>query len=242
MTLLHAHRGASHAAPENTLAAFALAVAEGADAIELDVRLSLDDVPVVFHDDTLTRMTGVAGSVAALPWEQLAALSIAGEPIPRLIDLVDFVRAHPVALNVELKPTPRPQALAAACAPILGELMALVPTLVSSFDPRVLADLHRRLPTLSLALILDDLRALSALRFLPHVDLHARHDLIDAATLPILLATPRTLRAWTVDEPAVARRLLALAHPHAPDEPAVGALITNRPASIRAALRDTPTP
>jgi len=239
MTLLHAHRGASHAAPENTLAAFTLAVAEGADAIELDVRLSADGVPVVFHDDTLARMAAVPGRVADLPWATLATLSVAGEPIPRLDALVDFTRAHRVPLNVELKPTPHPLALSAACAPILAALMELVPTLVSSFDPRVLVDLHRRLPALPLALILEDLRALSALRFLPQVDLHPSHALIDAANLPVLLDVPRTLRAWTVDDVDVARRLMTLEHPHAPGQPAVGALITNRPAHLRAALTDT---
>lgn len=240
MILLHAHRGASHAAPENTLAAFTLAVVEGADAIELDVRLSADGVPVVFHDDTLERMAAVPGRVADLSWDTLSTLSVAGEPIPRLDALVAFTRTHRVALNVELKPTPHPLALSAACAPILAELMDLVPVLVSSFDPRVLADLHRRLPALPLALIFEDLRALSALRFLPQVDLHPRSDLIDEASLPLLLDAPRTLRAWTVDAPDVARRLVALEHPHAPGQPAVGALITNRPAHLRAALRDTP--
>ena len=52
-----AHRGASARAPENTLPAFALALEEGAEAIELDVHVSADDVPVVIHDPTLDRTT-----------------------------------------------------------------------------------------------------------------------------------------------------------------------------------------
>lgn len=241
MILLHAHRGASHAAPENTLAAFALGVAEGADAIELDVRLSADGVPVVFHDDALARMTGAAGKVSETPWEALRALSVCGEPIPALADLGAFARAHRIALNIEIKPTARPHVLTAACAPLLAELMELVPTLVSSFDPRVLGDLARRLPSLPLALIFEDPSALAMLAHLPPVDLHPRHDLIDASTLPRLFDVPRAVRAWTVDEVDAARRLLALEHPHAPGEPAVSALITNRPAQLRAALRETPT-
>jgi glycerophosphoryl diester phosphodiesterase len=61
-----AHRGTSGAAPENTLAAFELAVRQGADAFELDVRLSADGVPVVLHDPTLDRTTNRAGPLAAL--------------------------------------------------------------------------------------------------------------------------------------------------------------------------------
>jgi glycerophosphoryl diester phosphodiesterase len=61
-----AHRGASAAAPENTLAAFELAVRQGADAFELDVRLTADGVPVVLHDPTLQRTPDRAGLVAAL--------------------------------------------------------------------------------------------------------------------------------------------------------------------------------
>ena len=66
-----AHRGASGAAPENTLPAFDLAVRQGADAIELDVRLTADGVPVVLHDDTLDRTTGGHGPVKALSLAQL---------------------------------------------------------------------------------------------------------------------------------------------------------------------------
>src|ERR687883_1387791 len=68
-----AHRGASARAPENTLRAFELALEEGADALELDVHATADDVPVVVHDPTLDRTTNVAGAVAALPLERVHA-------------------------------------------------------------------------------------------------------------------------------------------------------------------------
>jgi len=66
-----AHRGASGAAPENTLPAFDLAVRQGADAIELDVRLTADGVPVVLHDATLDRTTGGHGQMRALSLAEL---------------------------------------------------------------------------------------------------------------------------------------------------------------------------
>ncbi|MCC3450348.1 MAG: glycerophosphodiester phosphodiesterase [Oscillatoriales cyanobacterium] len=58
-----AHRGFSAIAPENTLAAFSRAIARKADSIEFDIQLSADGVPVVFHDATLDRITGVSGKV-----------------------------------------------------------------------------------------------------------------------------------------------------------------------------------
>ncbi|HEX2218421.1 MAG TPA: glycerophosphodiester phosphodiesterase [Gemmatimonadales bacterium] len=63
--LVIAHRGASAEAPENTLPAFETAVRRGADAIELDVRLTADGAPVVIHDATLDRTTNQSGPVSA---------------------------------------------------------------------------------------------------------------------------------------------------------------------------------
>jgi len=67
-----AHRGASGSAPENTLPAFRLAADAGADAFELDVRLTADGVPVLLHDRTLDRTTDRDGPLRALTLEQLA--------------------------------------------------------------------------------------------------------------------------------------------------------------------------
>lgn len=71
MTLIVAHRGASAQAPENTLEAFRLGVAAGADAIELDVHLSADGQLAVIHDDTLDRTTDATGAVASMTMEQV---------------------------------------------------------------------------------------------------------------------------------------------------------------------------
>ena len=72
--LVIAHRGSSAEAPENTLPAFEAAVARGADAIELDVRLTADGAPVVIHDATLDRTTDRTGPVAALTLAELRAV------------------------------------------------------------------------------------------------------------------------------------------------------------------------
>jgi glycerophosphoryl diester phosphodiesterase len=68
-----AHRGNRAHAPENTLESFAQAVAEGADAIELDVRISADGVPVVMHDPNIQRTTSGSGDVADMTYSDLSA-------------------------------------------------------------------------------------------------------------------------------------------------------------------------
>ncbi|MCA9958623.1 MAG: glycerophosphodiester phosphodiesterase, partial [Anaerolineales bacterium] len=72
--LIIGHRGASATAPENTLAAFAQAVALGADGVELDVQLSADGWPVVCHDFRVDRVTNGTGLVTQMTVAQLHAL------------------------------------------------------------------------------------------------------------------------------------------------------------------------
>jgi glycerophosphoryl diester phosphodiesterase len=72
--LVIAHRGDSAHVPENTMASFAAAVALGADALELDVRITRDGVPVVIHDATVNRTTNGSGLVRALTYHELLTL------------------------------------------------------------------------------------------------------------------------------------------------------------------------
>ncbi|HKY44532.1 MAG TPA: glycerophosphodiester phosphodiesterase family protein, partial [Pyrinomonadaceae bacterium] len=73
--LIIGHRGASAVAPENTMAAFREAIAAGSDGIEFDVRLTRDAVPIIIHDNTLRRTTGLRHRVADLTWPELEKLN-----------------------------------------------------------------------------------------------------------------------------------------------------------------------
>ncbi|NIV29434.1 MAG: glycerophosphodiester phosphodiesterase, partial [Anaerolineae bacterium] len=105
-----AHRGASHQAPENTLAAFLLASELGADGIELDVQLSRDGEIVVIHDFVLDTTTDGAGPVRERTLAELKELdaghrfdsAYAGQEIPTLQEVIDAV-GHRLLLNIELK-------------------------------------------------------------------------------------------------------------------------------------------
>ncbi|MFO0748108.1 MAG: glycerophosphodiester phosphodiesterase family protein [Myxococcota bacterium] len=226
---LLAHRGASHAAPENTLRAFAHALdVDAADGLELDVRLTRDLVPVVFHDVELERMTGQGGNLAERSWDELATLRAGGEPIPSLAALGLFLAERPrVVVNVELKPMARFDLLVDQCRPHLERIAAVHTVIVSSFDPRVLM---RCVGPWSRALLFEDPSALRALALLPtSVDLHPSAALVDTPTLAAWAAAhgPRAVRVWTVDDPLEARRLVSLG---------VSTLITNRPGPLRAEL------
>lgn len=106
MGVLYAHRGLhdNHSdAPENSMAAFRKAV-EAGYGIELDVQLTKDGVPVIFHDFTLDRICGVAGRVDAYTYEELQRFTLlqSEEKIPKLEDFLAMV-AGKVPLIVELK-------------------------------------------------------------------------------------------------------------------------------------------
>jgi glycerophosphoryl diester phosphodiesterase len=98
-----AHRGASDRALENSPAAFALAVSDGADMIEFDVRLSADGVPVVFHDHRTGRTSKVNLSVARAPAATLRTVRLKnGEKLPFLSDVLEIVGGK-VPVNIESK-------------------------------------------------------------------------------------------------------------------------------------------
>lgn len=105
------HRGAAALAPENTLAAFRLAIEQGVDFVETDVQLTADGVAVLMHDPDLERTTNGSGPLAAHTYEQVAALDaggwfapeFAGERVPTLEAFVDMLDAAPTRAFLELK-------------------------------------------------------------------------------------------------------------------------------------------
>ena len=105
-----AHRGASSYAPENTLAAFDLAIRMGVSHIELDVHATIDGHIVVIHDDTVDRTTNGSGPVASHPLVALAELDagswfegrFAGERIPTFADVLERYKGR-VHIHTEIK-------------------------------------------------------------------------------------------------------------------------------------------
>ena len=104
-----AHRGASGEFPENTLLAFEQAMAQGADALELDVRITADGVPVVIHDATVDRTTNGRGYVRDLSARALAALDAGrGERIPTIDQVLEAFPDVPVIIELKEVPVAEP--------------------------------------------------------------------------------------------------------------------------------------
>ena len=133
MTLIIAHRGASAHAPENTMAAFRLALAMGAKAIELDVHQSRDNKLVVIHDENLHRVAGRKARV-----RDLTARELAGEGVPRLAEVLDLVEGK-AELHVEIKKgSVLYPGIERRVVDLIGRRKAFKRVVVSSFDHKAL--------------------------------------------------------------------------------------------------------
>lgn len=106
------HRGAKAYAPENTLASIHAAADLGIEWVEIDVKLTKDGVPVIFHDEALQRTTGAEGLMADTDFRTLRELdagswygdSFIGEKIPTLEEAIDVILERGLGLNLEIKP------------------------------------------------------------------------------------------------------------------------------------------
>ena len=138
--VIFAHRGASGEAPENTLAAFKLGLAQGCDAFELDVHLSKDGQIVVIHDGTIDRTTDGLGAVNEMTVEELKAFDAGswfdekyrGERIPLLEEVFDITPGH-IIINIEIKGSYNGQ-LEPALIDLLKKRDRLDTVVISSFD------------------------------------------------------------------------------------------------------------
>ena len=134
----YAHRGLhGGGVPENSLAAFSAAIERGL-GIELDVQRSIDGQPIVFHDETLERLTAEAGPVAKRSAAQLGAIALGGtqETIPSLRQALMLVAGR-VPVLIEIK-SDRDVRIAALCLAVRRVLEGYTGQhAVMSFDPRV---------------------------------------------------------------------------------------------------------
>jgi glycerophosphoryl diester phosphodiesterase len=225
------HRGASQDAPENTLAAFALALEQKADGFELDVHMSADGVPVIIHDPNLERTTNGRGRVSEHTVQQLKQLDAGdGQRIPTLDDL--FAAFGSTTLyNVEIKGSGwRDQGLerAVAAAIVRHDLASRV--VVSSFSIWAARRARRLLPPETMVGYLHHVPIglrLVAPTFIGSQADHPVHSLVTPSYMQ--WATKRGLRVhtWTVDDPQEAQRLVNLG---------VHGIITNRPGELRQEL------
>lgn len=204
-----AHRGASGTRPENTLAAFTRAVELGAHMIELDVQCTRDGAVVVIHDETLDRTSDGVGPLRNRTLAELAELDagrwfapeFAGERIPTL-DAV--LRAVPIPINVELKPT-GDDGLERRTLAVVEAAGALQRVVFSSFAADSLVRLRALSAAAELAVLWDRTGVDGALRVAEGVGARALH-IRTSRTAPkgVLAghAAGLQVRVWTVNSRA----------------------------------------
>lgn len=158
--MIVAHRGASAELPENTLAAFDLAVRRGADAVEFDVRLTADGEPVVLHDPDLSRTTDREGPVCTLTLDQVRRARIDGEhQVPTLIEALALLSGR-AAVDIELKNIPGEPDFTSDGEPLVEATLSVLeasgfvgPVLLSSFNPASIGRARRTAPEVPTGLL-----------------------------------------------------------------------------------------
>lgn len=213
-----AHRGASGYAPENTLAAFRRAVAQGVTFIETDLHLTRDAHFVAVHDETVDRTTNGQGSVHQMTLAELRRLDAGSwfasefmsERLPTLEEVLEFAKKNDVVFYLELKPNGfwgGEHALISA----LRTANEIARSVIISFDPAILASLRTIEPTLMTGLLYDG----SADRpFEKALEIGARQlvirgDLVSPNLLQQARKQDLQVVCWTVNSPAHMRMLVA---------------------------------
>ncbi|MFH2001559.1 MAG: glycerophosphodiester phosphodiesterase [Planctomycetota bacterium] len=242
-----AHRGASHDAPENTLASVRLAWEQSADAVEIDVRLSRDQVVVAFHDADTMRICGSDQAVSDLTYDELRCLDAGagkgdawkGERIPTLEEVLETV-PQGKRLLVEIKTGPE-------ILPRIWTLLEKHPARAQSvtligFDEDVMRAAREQNRSVRILWVRDmehdpiqdvwiprpkELIEKASLWGFDGLDVRAcpgvDHGFVHAVSSAGLL-----LYVWTVDDPAEALRLR---------DAGVTGITTNRPAWLRSECR-----
>ncbi|NUM44464.1 MAG: glycerophosphodiester phosphodiesterase [Anaerolineales bacterium] len=211
-----AHRGASRYAPQNTLAAFQLAVDQQADGIEFDVRLSADGIPVVIHDASVRHTTNGRGWVANMTLAALRKLDAGqGETIPTLDEVLETVGGK-LLLNIELKPLLRnTPALAEKVAQAVHRYHLEETVICSSFSPPALSALARSAPGIPRGVLLP--RGVFPARLaqlvgrtLMYQTLHPDYHDVLGGVFPSAHHPANRIFTYTVNEDTDMRQLFAL--------------------------------
>lgn len=225
---LVAHRGGGVLAPENTFAGLRAAQKYGYKAVEFDVMLTSDHVPVLVHDETFGRTLGGSGSVPRTPFNELRRMDagswfsarFAGEPVPALADVLSWLQTHGMWANVEIKPA---RGFAAVTGSIVAGMVQqyypswpprshLVPApLLSSFSVDALAAARSVAPGIPRALLVTRVPTnwQALLEKLECVALHCDHRYLEAPTVERVVQAGYGLMCYTVNRMRRARQLFA---------------------------------
>ncbi len=219
--LVIAHRGASMYAPENTIAAFELAVEMGADAIELDTMLTADGIPIVIHDQSLERTTNGSGIVSSKAVAEIKLLDagsmfdarFAEEKIPTLEE-VFYVVGKKILINVELKNYASPfDRLPEIVADLVMKMGLSDRVLLSSFNPIALIKAKRASEKIRRAALTGGgpkiIRGFVD-AFTDYFALHPEVSLVNQKVVEKHHNAGHKVNVWTVNEKHVMMKLISM--------------------------------
>ncbi len=219
--LVIAHRGASMYAPENTIAAFDLAVEMGADAVELDTMLTADGTPIVIHDQSLERTTNGSGSVASKSIEEIQLLDagstfdarFVGEKVPTLEEVFAAVGTK-ILINVELKNYASPfDRLPETVVALVMKKGLSDRVLLSSFNPIALIKAQRASEEIRRAALIGGgpkiVRGVIEV-ITNYFALHPEVSLVNQGMIDKHHSAGNKVNAWTVNEESVMMKLLSM--------------------------------
>lgn len=218
-----AHRGCAALAPENTLAAMKVTQSLGIDWVEIDANLLADGRVVIFHDDTLDRLTTSQGELSTLSFQSLEHLDIGShfstefhdERIPSLEEMLIHLSAQKIGLNLEIKRydyfTPE-QIVDPTITALENHWQDFDRLIISSFDHEILKLIHQRKPDWKLGQLWEGLPenwqdwvvAINA------VSVHLYHALLTKDQAHAIKEAGLELYVYTVNSPDAAEKMFAM--------------------------------
>lgn len=227
-----AHRGSAFKAPENTMSAINQAIADGADYVEVDIRLTADGVPVLWHDTNMRRVFGLDAKISDITLEQARARDAGSwfgpefknERIATLEQVIATTRgkAH---LYLDLKPDPDSPQLIREVVRMLQRLDAVENTVIAAAEWHVLAEARRLDPSLKTSLLAQFI--VGPLWKQNFDILGLRQNRVTPATVARTHQAGNELHVWTVNTPKAMSRFIDMG---------VDNIITDRPAVLAALL------
>lgn len=202
-----AHRGYSSKYPENTLLAFNKAIVAGATGLELDVQLSKDGIPIVFHDEKVDRITNYKGHLKGYTAEELKAMSIqnSGELI---IDLDTFLKEYghinDVLFNIELKNSVIVyEGLESKVYNLVKKYKLVNQVIISSFNQESIRKMKAQYPDIKCGIIIVDYST-DVANYINKIGVEYCHPLLEKlSTKDIINLSEKQIKvnAWTSDKP-----------------------------------------
>lgn len=217
-----AHRGGGNLAPENTMAAMRCGLSHGFRAVEFDVMLSADGVPVLMHDPVFGRTVAGEGTVSGSTAQALGAMdagawfgpAFAGEKVPTFCEVIDFCNDNGIWMDVEIKPAPGFETQTGhAAATLLKQRMASTggTPLFSSFSVDALRAAKEVAPEIPRGFLIGTIPEgwQAMLEELGAVALHTNHKHLTPELAKAVKDAGYGLFCYTVNDPARARKILS---------------------------------